>query len=297
MSIKSSTKYKTMRTALLTAFPKVFTDIKYSNEIFSAALKLAVDEGFSFEMEYFSTKMALEIEARYKSLNYMLNSFVKNTDNNFIIIELGSGLSLRRFDFSQIPYYELDMLEINNIKMEIYSKLKLEALNNGLINIDLTDEQNFKSVLKTISHKHPKSKPIVLSEGLFWYLTKADIKNITDILTNVFSSNGFLWITADCPTYKTNCESYRNAIHNSIDNNKKQTFVDKNDFCQFFKSLNYEIREFKMIDLISASELFSSKVFGLGEHEIKRRLNSYSDIAILSQSDTKLSINKINPYL
>ncbi len=66
-----------MRTAILTAFPKIFSDIEFANEIFSQALQLANFYNFSFQPEFFTAKMAVEIEARYKAVSNVLLHQIK----------------------------------------------------------------------------------------------------------------------------------------------------------------------------------------------------------------------------
>lgn len=107
-----------MRTAFLTAYPKIFTDIDYSVEIFSHMKDLAVNNGFSFQPNQFSNAMTLEIEARYKAINNYLNKII---DKDTLVIEIAAGLSPRRLQYKNYDYEELDLKPIIDIKKNIYS--------------------------------------------------------------------------------------------------------------------------------------------------------------------------------
>lgn len=50
-------QYGAIRTSFLTAFPKIFTDIDFSIEIFSKMKNLATKKGFAFLPSMFSNEM------------------------------------------------------------------------------------------------------------------------------------------------------------------------------------------------------------------------------------------------
>ena len=125
-----------MRTAFLTAFPKIFTDIEFSTDIFINMKQLSIKNGFSFSPNHFSNEMSVEIEARYKSLDRVLDKYItKDT----LIIEIAAGLSPRHLQYRNKNYYELDFNPIIEIKKNIYTSMGYEVLNNFLYGLDITN--------------------------------------------------------------------------------------------------------------------------------------------------------------
>lgn len=120
-----------MRTAFLTAFPKIFTDIDYSMEIFSCMRKLVTEQGFTFQPEQFSNAMSLEIEARHKAVNRVLDQVI---DKDTLVIELASGLSPRRLQYQNNDYAELDFAPITAIKKSIYLSIYLSPFVLPIVN-------------------------------------------------------------------------------------------------------------------------------------------------------------------
>ena len=123
----SDTQYTTMRTAFLTAFPKIFTNIEFSIDIFSNMKELAIRNGFSFSPNLFSNEMSVEIEARHKALNRALDKYISK---DVLVIEIAAGLSPRHLQYSDYNYYELDFNPIIDIKKNLYTTMGYEFLNN-----------------------------------------------------------------------------------------------------------------------------------------------------------------------
>ena len=123
--------WNTMRTAILTAYPKLFTDIPYAPQLFFHAIRLAVGYGFSFEPSLFVEKMSLEIEARHKALNAALREQI---DADTLVVELGAGLSPRRLEFTVKAYDDAGLIGegtherflVNNEKFQKKADAKLE---------------------------------------------------------------------------------------------------------------------------------------------------------------------------
>ncbi len=271
-------QYATMRTSFLTAFPKIFTDIDFSTDIFSNMKALSMINDFSFLPNHFSNEMSVEIEARHKALNKALDKYItKDT----LIIEIAAGLSPRHLQYRDYDYYELDFDPVIDIKKEIYKAMGYEELNNSLYGLDITNIEMLHKCLNEIISIKEHKKTIIINEGLFWYLTKDHIKNITNEFSISLLNTDWIWITSDCPTKEKNEAEYRNIISDSA-KSKRGTFSDYNDFAEFFNELVISSKRYKLSDFINYQDLFSAKFLSFKEKETIDKINTYTDIAILS---------------
>lgn len=270
-------QYGTMRTAFLTAFPKIFTNIEFSTDIFSNMKELAMKKGFSFLPNHFSNEMSVEIEARHKSLNKALDKYItKDT----LVIEIAAGLSPRHLQYKDYDYYELDFEPVIDIKKDIYLAMGYENLNNSLYGVDITNIELFHNCLNEIINIKQHSKIIIINEGLFWYLTKEQIKEITDELCTSLLNTDWIWITSDCPTKEKSEAEYRNIISDSA-KVKRGTFLDYSDFTDFFYEIGLSNDRFKLSDFLNYQDISSAKFLSFKESETIDKINSYTDIAIL----------------
>lgn len=274
-------QYATMRTAFLTAFPKIFTDIEFSIDVFNNMKELAIKNKFSFLPNHFSNEMSVEIEARHKALNKALDKYItKDT----LVIEIASGLSPRHLQYRNYDYYELDFEQVVDIKKNIYTNMGYEELNDSLYGLDITDIELLHSYLKKIINIKPHRKIIVLNEGLFWYLTKNQIKDITNEFNTSFKNMDWIWITSDCPTKEKREDAYRNIISDSAQA-KRGTFSDYNDFTEYFKELGLVNQRYKLSDYLKYQDLSSAKFLSINEAEAINKINTYTDISILNPKE------------
>ena len=276
----NESQYAAMRTAFLTAYPKIFTDIDYSIDIFSKMKALALKNGFSFDFNHFSNAMAIEIEARHKALN---NALKKHLTKDSLVIEIASGLSPRHIEFKDYSYAELDFKPIMDVKREIHNMLGFESLNDSLFDVDITDLNALKTCLKTLLKNKKYDKVIILNEGLFWYITKADIENMTNEFKNLLQNYDWLWITSDCPPTQKNEAEYRNIISNSAKVKKSKTFADYEEFSLFFENLNLSNTRYKLLDFVEYIDLTSAKFFSINKNDTTEKLNAYTEIAIIKR--------------
>ena len=270
-------QYATMRTSFLTAFPKIFTNIDFAIDIFSNMKELAIKNGFSFLPKHFSNEMAVEIEARHKSLNKVLDKYITE---DTLVIEIAAGLSPRHLQYKAYNYYELDFDPVIKIKKDIYTAMGYSNLNNYLYGLDITNIESLHKCIQSIIKIKKFNKIIILNEGLFWYLTKDKIKNITNEFTSSLLNIDWIWITSDCPPKEKNESEYRNIISDSA-NAKRGTFLDYNDFSTFFKEIGLNNQRYKLSDFLNYNELSSAKFLSYDENETINKINAYTDIAIL----------------
>jgi len=270
---------KSMRTAFLTAYPKIFTNIKYSTEIFSYTKELALKHNFSFLPNMFNNEMSIEIEARHKATSKVL---AKHITSDTLIIEIASGMSPRNLEFENENYLEIDFEPIISIKKAIYKAFGKEKLTNNLYGIDLTNINELKKFLSNIIKQRHFKQIIIVSEGLFWYLTKEQISNLTQTFIDSFTDIDWIWITADCPTEELSEESYRKVISNSA-NVKRGTFENYEDFSNFFKNLGLNNTKFYMSKLLKYNDLSSAKLFSVDRINTMKRIDNYTKIAKLEK--------------
>ncbi len=273
-------QFGAMRTAFLTAFPKIFTDIDYSQEIFYNMKGLAIDKGFSFAPNLFNNQMAIEIEARHKALNKALEQHITP---NTLVIEIAAGMTPRHLQFKAYNYLEVDFAPVMDIKKNIYQKINQNtSLDNTVIGIDLADTKNLRAFLTDVAKAKQCDKIIILNEGLFWYLTKEQIAAMTTTICESLAGTDWIWITSDCPTEDKIVDDYRKVISDSA-KAKRGTFADYNDFSGFFKKLGLNNQRHKLSDFLTYQDLTSAKLFSIEEGESIRRINAYTDIAIFTR--------------
>ncbi len=278
----SEQQYGAMRTAFLTAFPKIFTDIDFSSQIFSEMKTLAMKKRFAFLPNHFSNEMSVEIEARHKGLNFALERFVSKND---LIIEIAAGLSPRHLQYKNFNYLELDFKPIMDIKREIYKSLDYKSLADSLNNVDLTNIKELHNFFTKALKNKNYNKIIILNEGLFWYLSKSEIAELTNEISSSIGNFDWMWITSDCPVTDKVDKDYRNTISDSA-KVKRNTFEDYEDFSNFFKNLGLSNKRYSLKDFVKYKDLSSAKFFSLDENQAVQRINTYTNIAILKPSNS-----------
>lgn len=278
MNTKFSEQQKNiMRTAFLTAYPKIFTDIDYSMEIFSHVKDLAIKYGFSFQPNQFSNMMALEIEARHKAVNHQLNQII---DKDTLVIEIAAGLSPRCLQYQNFDYVELDLKPVIDIKKNIYNLMGHKFSENTLFSVDLSNVTKLHQCLETILKNNKHKKIVVVNEGLFWYLTKEIITSISQAFVKMFQDYDWCWITADCP-----CDGLQDFEHRKIISDsakiKRDLFADYNDFKNLFANCSLTCKRYQLTQLLKYENLFSAKFLSISKQETINRINSYTSVAVL----------------
>lgn len=267
-----------MRTAVLTAFPKIFTDIQFASEIFHQGIVLANKHGFSFAPELFVNQMAVEIEARFKGTSRALCEQIKAGVG--IVIEVAAGLSPRSLQFAQVPYFECDLKPVCALKKEIFKGLNRNEKAKNIFSVDLTDVKGLKNFLLKVSKDFRTGKAIIVSEGLFWYLKREDIQTMAKIFVQVFGDR-LVWISPDCPPDMTNSEDYRKKISDSA-KSKRNTFRDKDDFVDFFEKLGFGVSCRRLSELVPTKQISSGKTFALTDEQIRQKIDSYVNVAVMT---------------
>ena len=278
-----------MRTAFLTAFPKIFSDIPYSKDIFTHMLHYAIYFGFTFAPNLFVPNLAIELEARYKAVSSALKFQMNQYYAEPIVIELGTGMSPRRLEFITISdYYEVDYPPIIQIKEKIYQDLGFAPQKEKLISIDIEDSYQFERFFERVRDDAiQQHRPIiVISEGLFWYLSRSDIYSISKIIANSIKEISGVWISGDCSIDDKllTVDSYREVIANSSECSMREPFESYEDFNYFFSSLGFSVTCSRLNQWVSANDLLSTQVFSSICESVEKRINDYTNLAIMYKS-------------
>lgn len=223
-------------TAVVTSYPRSFTDIPLEKEIF-AWLKQNLPTEVDLRKE-----LAPEIEARYKLINKLLDeSQIKQ------VLELAAGYSSRGMIYAHnnYNYVEMDLKSVIDNKKLIVKALKQETSNLNLIAGNALIATDFAKVQTYLKANEPVA---IINEGLLRYLTFAEKAQVAMHIYNTLKQYGGIWITCDV-TPKNFIAAQDKALPNfnnnlsniSYRNNLQDRFVDLDHVKTFFAELGFEI--------------------------------------------------------
>ena len=185
LDINDNEYIEVSKTAIVTSYPRTFTDIPYEREIYSWLSKHCNEEVTLNKM------LAPEIEARYKLINKLLDE-----SNIKQVLELAAGYTSRGLIYSNngYNYVEMDLEGVVNNKKLILNSLGVnipETLNvingNALRDTDYSKcEQYFN-----------EGPVAVINEGLLRYLTFEEKKVVAQNIYTFLKKHGGIWITCD----------------------------------------------------------------------------------------------------
>ena len=256
-------------TAIVTSYPRIFTDISYEKEIYNWLEKHCNEEVTLNKM------LAPEIEARYKLTNKLLDKY-----NIKQVLELASGYSSRGLIYSKkgYNYIELDL--------EIVSKNKKEILN--CIDKDIPKSLNVISgnalrkddFNKIESYLKSDEEIAVINEGLLRYLTFDEKKIVAQNIYDLLSKYGGIWITCDV-TPKKFMDSQDKALPDfnkklatiTSRNNLNDRFEDINHIKDFFGNIGFELVEIHKFNDVK-DELYSMNKLNIKDEKIEKTLKN-----------------------
>ncbi len=281
--MKTAKYDKISQTAWLTAYPRIFSDIPFSEEIFSEIEKTLKSQGSAGVSETFKvSRLAPELEARYKLVNRLLD---KNGSQQ--ILELAAGYSPRGFIRSQDPsveYVELELPLMIEKKRNILEALTLQSkikINN---NFHLQAGNAISSEDLAASARYfKKDQPItVINEGLLRYLNFSEKAEVAKNIHALLKQYGGVWITPDITLRKLletqnsitmpgKNKEISEAINNDFDQNK---FENENQAKEFFENLGFEVEIHHQAEVVG--ELVSPKRLGIDSDEVLKLIGSGS---------------------
>jgi O-methyltransferase involved in polyketide biosynthesis len=187
-------------TAKYAAHLRAMTDIPYSKEIASVC---NVEEAFLNIAGATTAQLTWSVplvEARYKSINALLDNYsLKN------IFELASGLSPRGLMMTEDPricFIESDLPGLMQEKEKILQKIlsrrgEPKRPNLHCCSVDALNREQFFSAVEHFSGGGPIG---VICEALLNYLTLQEKQRVAENISALLSRHGGVWITPDIST-------------------------------------------------------------------------------------------------
>jgi len=271
---------KIIPTAWLTAYPKIFTDIPLSEDIFIALEKIKAKKGEpDITSDFKVSKLAPEIEARYK----LITRILKET-NIKQALELAAGLSPRGIIFAKDPsfiYVETDLpkmiIEKKAIIQQLVSSSKVKSMNK--LYLEKGNALELKELMRASSHF--ERKPIVIiNEGLLRYLNFTEKGIVAKNIHKLLEIYGGVWITPDITLKKLLDTQNKTTMPGKNAEIIKKTGIDytENRFeneaeaKKFFESFGFLVEKHRFLEV--EKELTSPKRLKLSEKEVKEMIKS-----------------------
>lgn len=243
-------------TAIVTSYPRTFTDIPYEKEIYTWISKNC-NENITL-----NKLLAPEIEARYKLINKLLEeSKIKQ------VLELAAGYSSRGAIYSQKGYNYVEM-DLENV-----SKNKRTALGNVLkipsnLYIETGNALNRMDFNKCEKYFNRKEEVAIINEGLLRYLTFKEKELVAKNIYSMLKKYNGVWITSDVTPkgFISKQEQYLPQFNSDLSNitsrnNLKDRFKDIHHIKKFFGEIGFkkiEIHKFIEIkDFLSSFEILN----------------------------------------
>lgn len=255
-------------TALVTSYPRTYTDIPYEKEIFNYL------ESHSNDNVTLNKELAPEIEARYKLINKLLDK-----SNIKQVVELACGYSSRGLIYSKkyYNYIEVDLSKVIDTKLTLINSIfgKLNE-NHHLLSGNALKKEDFLNIDKYLN----KDEPVcIINEGLLRYLNFDEKKLVAENIYNLLSSHGGIWITSDV-TPKKFIASQDKAISNfnnnltniTSRNNIDNRFNDINHVKTFFGELGFDLVEVHKFSEVK-DDLYSVNNLNIINNNINKTLD------------------------
>lgn len=255
-------------TAILTSYPRSFTDILYEKEIYKW-----LSDNCSEDVKL-NKMLAPEIEARYKLTNKILDNLeIKQ------VLELASGYSSRGIIYSKknYSYVELDLEEVSKNKKRLLNDIG--GTNNNL-HIISGNALKYDDFIKSDKYFDSKKELAIINEGLLRYLTFDEKKIVGENIYNYLKKYGGVWITCDVTPKRfiQKQDEVMPDLNNNLNtitsrNDLKDRFDDVEHIKSFFGEIgfnNIEIHKFIEIK----DELKSFDILGLDKNQYDELLES-----------------------
>ena len=255
-------------TAILTAYPRIFTDIPYEKEIYNWLSKNCTDE------VKLNKLLAPEIEARYKLTNRLMEKL-----NISQVLELAAGYTSRGLSYSQkgYKYVELDLKEVSNNKKRLINELF--TMNDNL-KIEKGNALNYDDYIKCDKYFDEDKEVVVINEGLLRYLTFEEKRIVGENIYKLLKKHGGVWITCDITPKKfiQKQDEQNPTLNSNINtvtsrNDLKDRFEDENHIREFMGEIGFKNIEFhKFIEV--KDELKSFEMLGIDKDSCNELLEN-----------------------
>lgn len=267
MNISDKTYEEISPTAIVTSYPRTFTDIPYEKEIYKWL------ENHCNEEVTLNKMLAPEIEARYKLTNKLLDKYgIKQ------VLELAAGYSSRGLIYSKkgYNYVEMDLENVSRNKINLLNSIEQDIPNN----LKITSGNALRrSDFNRCEDYFKKDEPIaVTNEGLLRYLTFEEKRVVAENIYNLLSKYDGVWITSDV-TPKKFIKSQNNALEGfnknvsniTSRNNLNDRFEDINHVKEFFGEIGFEVVEVHKFNEVK-DELYSVNKLNIINDKIEKTL-------------------------
>lgn len=256
-------------TAIVTSYPRIFTDIPYEKEIYNWL------ESHCNEEVTLNKLLAPEIESRYRLINKLLdNSNIKQ------VLELAAGYTSRGLIYSKkgYNYVELDLENISKNKKEILKSIEKNIPKNlNIVSGNALRKRDFKMVE---NYFNPSKEIAIINEGLLRYLTFDEKRQVAQNIYELLSKYGGIWMTSDV-TPKKFIEFQDRALKDfnknlttiTSRNNLNDRFEDEKHIKEFFGNIGFELVEVhKFIEM--KDELYSINELNIIDEKIEKTLEN-----------------------
>ncbi len=254
-------------TAIVTSYPRIFTDIPYEKEIYNW-----LENHFNEEVTL-NKMLAPEIEARYKLTNKLLDKYrIKQ------VLELAAGYSSRGLFYSQkgYNYVELDLENVIKNKKEILHSIeKVIPKSLNIISGNALKNDDFKKIESYFKTDEPIA---VINEGLLRYLTFDEKRQVAQNIYALLSKYDGIWITCDVTPKKfMNSQALalpnfnKNLANITSRNNLNDRFEDINHIKDFFGNIGFELIEVHKFNEMK-DELYSVNKLNIFDEKIEKTL-------------------------
>lgn len=115
-------------------------------------------------------------------------------------------------------------------------------------------------------------------------ITGKDIADMIRYFENAFAGTEWIWLTADYPVEERVDTEYRSVIADSSGRSPVEPFADYTDFAAFLHEHGFTVRRSRMTETVSPRELYAATFFSVDEAETRERMESYTDIALLTRA-------------
>lgn len=256
-------------TAIVTAYPRQFTDIPYEKEIYEWLSDNCNNNDIKL-----NKLLAPEIEARYKLTNKILDN-LKITQ----VLELAAGYSSRGIIYAEkgYEYIEMDLEEVAKNKVRLLNDIT--SIPNNL-HITSGNALNYADFEKCGEYLNKNKEVAIINEGLLRYLTFEEKEIVAKNVYSILRKYNGVWITCDVIPKKfiQKQNDFIPDFNNNLNlvtsrNNLTDRFEDIEHINKFMKNIGFKSVEIhKFIEV--KDELSSFDILGIDKNSADEVLDS-----------------------
>ena len=212
-------------TAIVTSYPRTFTDIPYEKEIYQWLQKNCKNNDVKL-----NKLLAPEIEARYKLTNKILDNL-----NIKQIVEIAAGYSSRGIIYAEkgYEYIEMDLEEVAKNKDRLLRDIASIPCN---LHIESGNALNYEDFEKCEKFLNKDREVAIINEGLLRYLTFEEKRIVAKNIYNVLKKYNGVWITCDV-TPKKFIQKQNDFMPNF--NNNLNVVTSRNNLTDRFENIEH----------------------------------------------------------